>query len=867
MYQAIYYDYQSYTVYLKDDKLGWSNFKPKHTIYKRVPNQCEGSFPVLTGGFCVPLAINEYKKLESHYLEKDINKELLVLRDLYYKEEDKIPEWQNILILDIEIQIGGALTPQYIRDAPMPITSIALLDKTTKQNICFIVDKTKEIKELNTDGKIIIPCIDEKDLIYKFLDKWEELDPTIVVTWNGQYFDIPYLYFRLKQIVGEEETLRLSPIQKINVQTWNPLENNIRLGGINHLDYMLLFKKYVPKQEPSYKLKDIGTKYVNLGKIEYEGNLDKLFIEDKEKFIEYNIRDCVIIDTLEDKLKYIEITILLSHICNIPYDQVYHNTVMNEGAILKFLKRKGIISPNKPTTHNPNLKGQEESYAGGYLLDPEVGLYQDIIDLDFTSLYPSIIKSLNLGIETLIGRIKVLEKPNYEQNHSLEKLKLKDPEELIILQRLNKETYKLESTQVSIGKLIEIIEDQNYTISASGAIFRTDIKSCVSEILEGWFNKREHYRGLKKSAGKDKDWDNYKLYDSFQYVFKILQNAMYGTFAKNGWRYTDGNMICSAAITNSGQRLTQETITFVNELINDELKVQKQNVIISDTDSVYIQVKDILKFRYPELKIEDKDSKILEIAAEIQDKANFNLNNMVKSLFNINSDKHYFQLKQEVIARSILTTGKRRYGMYITNKEGVVVEELDLKGLEIMKSNINPIFQKFGTQFIKDVLFNKPKKELDSSIINLHKQLKEIDKKLLGKPTGVSNIDIYVKRKATSGSIFSELILGAPYNSKAAIRYNDLLKFKKLDKDYESILGGDKIFVIDLKNNPYHIETIALPQGVKVPEDIEKFINEYIDIEQIFESSILEKLKELYSDLKWDFPCLNEKISKFFQFS
>ena len=181
-----------------------------------------------------------------------------------------------------------------------------------------------------------------------------------------------------------------------------------------------------------------------------------------------------------------------------------------------------------------------------------------------------------------------------------------------------------------------------------------------------------------------------------------------------------------------------------------------------------------------------------------------------------------------------------------------------------MKSNIKPIFQKIRTQFIKDILFSKPKKELDSSIINLNKQLKEIDKKLLGKPTGVSNIDMYIKRKATSGSIFSELILGAPYNSKAAIRYNDLLKFKKLDKDYESILGGDKIFIIDLKNNPYHIETIALPQGVKVPEDIEKFINEYIDIEQIFESSILEKLKELYSDLKWDFPCLNEKISKYF---
>ncbi len=46
---------------------------------------------------------------------------------------------------------------------------------------------------------------------------------------------------------------------------------------------------------------------------------------------------------------------------------------------------------------------------------------------------------------------------------------------------------------------------------------------------------------------------------------------MYGTYAKNGWRYTDGHLICSAAITNSGQRLDQESIDFVNQKLNTEL--------------------------------------------------------------------------------------------------------------------------------------------------------------------------------------------------------------------------------------------------------------------------------------------------------
>ncbi len=330
----------------------------------------------------------------------------------------------------------------------------------------------------------------------------------------------------------------------------------------------------------TYKLGDIGTRYVNLGKIEYEGNLNTLFRDDINKFIDYNLRDVEIIEALEDKLKFINLTIMISHICNIPYESIYWNTVMNEGAILKYLKREGIVSPNKPTTHNPSLKNIKDSYAGGYLLEPIPGLYFDVIDLDFTSLYPSIIKSLNLGIETLVGRIKVDNKPTYEQNHSLEKLKERDPEETIIIEKLNKTDYTLKAAKVKLKDLVNIIEQNEFTISASGAIFKTDEQSICSKILQGWFEKREYYRGLKKKAGKEEDWSNYKLYDLFQHAFKILQNAMYGTYAKSGWRYTDGHLICSAAITNSGQSLTKHTISYVNNKINNEyLKLDKEELI------------------------------------------------------------------------------------------------------------------------------------------------------------------------------------------------------------------------------------------------------------------------------------------------
>ena len=861
MYQAIYYDHQTYTYYLRDDKFpGFQEFQYQPIFWKRVDDWCEKAQPILTGGWAVPT--KKYSKDDPDLLEKDISKELLVLRELYYKYDDVVPKWHNIVYLDIEIEMGGALTPEYIKAAPMPLTSIALRDMTTKQYICFIIDKSGEIKETNQDNKLVIPCHSEKELIKRFLSKLEELDPTIICGYNSEYFDMPYLYFRIKQVLGENEVLRLSPIRKVNYTEYAG-QMQLTIGGINHLDYMLLHKKYIAKEEPSYKLGDIGEKYVKLGKIEYEGNLNILFKTDINKFIDYNLRDVEIIEKLEEKLKFIELTIMISHICNIPYESIYYNTVMNEGAILKYLKREGIISPNKPTTHNPILKNTKESYAGGYLLEPIPGLYFDVIDLDFTSLYPSIIKSLNLGIETLIGRIKVDNNPTYEQSHSLEKLKERNPEEQIVVEKLNKTNYTLKAAKIKIGDLINLIEKNNYTIAASGAIFDTSEQSICSKILQGWFEKREHYRALKKTAGKAEDWANYKLYDLFQHAFKILQNAMYGTYAINGWRYTDGHLICSAGITNSGQRLTQESIEFVNNKINTELEIEKQHICISDTDSLYIVLGDLLNHRYPKCPPEEKNDKILLLAQEIQNESNHYLDKLSKRLFN--TDSHYFQLKQEVICAGVLTTGKRRYAMYVTNKEGVAVEELDMKGLELMKSNMNKLFKKFGEDFIKNILFGKPKSEIDNDIVDFYKSIKTLDPKQLGKPTGVKQISSY-HIPVRAGEMFSSFRLKAPSNTKAAVRYNDLLRFKKLDKKYESIIEGDKIFIINLKKNPYHLETIGLPNA-QVPLEIEEFVKQYIDVEEIFESLLANKLKSLYEDLSWEFPPLNPNVNKFFSFS
>jgi len=909
LYQSVFYNRlpgeDQWSYYLRDDKKGIHKFTYWPTVYKLDE---DGEFETLFGKKCSPVQ-GKYDKKDPTIYEKDIDRELVLLRDLYYKTDD-MPEYHNTVYLDIEIEILGALTPFTIKEANAEITAIALIDTSNKEKICFILDKESKIDEVNLDGKKVIPCIDENTLLRNFLNKWEQMDPTIVVGYNSDFFDIPYLYYRIKKRLGDEVN-RLSPVGKVEETPSQP-NSPIRIGLVNSLDYMHLFRKYIMKEESSYKLGDIGLKYAKLGKIEYNGNLDTLFKEDPNKFIDYNIRDVEIIEALEEKLKFIELTVLISHLCHTPYESIHYNTALNEGAILTYLKRENIVAPNKPTTTNPSIRELElgdsvvnqrgtstiegivysfedkqiivktlsgkyitrnprtvkkkDSYAGGYLLDPIPGLYSDVSDLDFTSLYPSIIKSINLCIETLVCRI--VTKNNYEQYNSLEQLKQRDPEERLHIQKLNKHSYQLQDATIAVGALIRLIEDNNWTISASGAFFTTDKKSIACTVLEDWFDKREHYRALKKKAGKAEDWANYKLYDLYQMAFKILQNALYGTYAINSWRFTDGFKMCSSAITNSGQRLTKESIIFVNKYISDQLEIDpREFVIASDTDSLYMELTDLLKHRNPDLNYnnrKEKTNRLLILTEELQQAANDNLNSITQDLFNMHG-KHHFVLKQEVIAEKAYWSGKRRYAMYIVNKEGVEIEELEMKGLDIMKSNFPPYFRNFGENLIKNILFSKSKEEIDKDVMEFKNSIQTVEWINLLKPTGLKKMGEYIERKPMAGELFTKLKLKCPVNTKAAIASNDILRFKGLTKQYPEFTIGDKMYIAILKQNPYQLTVVGLNGYNDSPEIID-LVDKYIDRDGLFDSIMRNKLESLYGDIGWSLN-LNPYRAKFFNFS
>jgi hypothetical protein len=300
--------------------------------------------------------------------------------------------------------------------------------------------------------------------------------------------------------------------------------------------------------------------------------------------------------------------------------------------------------------------------------------------------------------------------------------------------------------------------------------------------------------------------------------------------------------------------------------MNNQLGTEEKDyVVTSDTDSLFIQVKDLVLQRYPETKTKDEYIKAtLEITTEIQKAANDNINRVTREYFNVGTRDHYFELKQEVIIERGYFAGKRRYAMYIVNKEGVTVDELDMKGLDLMKSNMTPMYSKFGEKLIQDIMFGKAKPEIDQQIIDFKKYVKTMPIEEVAKPTGVKNIESYIERAPKAGEIFSTLKLKCPINTKAAIYYNDLLKFKKVDKQYPRFTVGDKMKYIQLKTNPYGIDVIGFTGND--PDFINKLIDEFADREEGFESTLLNKLKGIYEDLGWNFPSLNDKVNKFFKF-
>tara|TARA_R110001583_G_scaffold188092_1_gene349751 strand:- start:626 stop:1555 length:930 start_codon:yes stop_codon:yes gene_type:complete len=286
-----------------------------------------------------------------------------------------------------------------------------------------------------------------------------------------------------------------------------------------------------------------------------------------------------------------------------------------------------------------------------------------------------------------------------------------------------------------------------------------------------------------------------------------------------------------------------------------------------DTDSNYYNAEPMLRHLHPnfdDMSEEARDEALEKIALTYQDLITKSYDNLALEAFNIKD--HRFDMKTECMIRAGYFRATRRYAQWITKKEGVPTDDLDIKGLEFMKANFPQIFSDFFKDVLQRVIKGTPQKEIDELLKAFRSKVlaDDMDITILGNPTRVKTLEKYLGSKPGPGEMFSAIQQGAPAPVKASIKYNDLLTFWKLDKQHSKITQGDKIKWIYLKDNPYRIDALAF-LDFDMPDKIRTLLAQYADTNKSFETILESKLIGFYNDLGWDLN-LNPYRNLFFNF-
>ena len=821
MYQNVFYDKRKNKVHVWDDRRGHLIVPYKKYAYVK---NASGLHHTLDGSKVKK--VYQWEDDDPSLYESDVPITTRFLVD-QYTDSDDVAEGNKTLYFDIEVEVVDGFPD--VEKAETAITSIALYDEILKKYICYTLDSKNTIQNYEDGDTLVELFKTEHELLTRFYQKYSEIQPTILSGWNIDFFDIPYLYNRTVRVLGSEVAKMLSPIRHCY---YNEYKKKFVIAGVSVLDYLALYKKFSPIQQSSYRLDYIGEVEVGMKKIEYEGTLNDLFEKDLQKFIDYNIRDVRILVELNDKLDYIGVACGIAHLGHVPYEDVFMSSRYLEGAILVYLKKMGIVAPNKP--RNPKRRGDDEKFSGAYVQDPQKGKHDWVYDLDITSMYPSVIRSLNISPETKVGQVKDWDAEQY--------LKVGFDKTYSMINTKGKEIQKITNTELK-----SYLEETGLSISSNGVMYRTDKQGLIPALLTKWFNERVEMRKLVKKFHDQGDKKKSQYFDRRQYLQKILLNSLYGVLGLPVFRFYD--LDNAEATTTTGQSLIKFSKKITNHFYNKELGTDEDYVIYIDTDSIFASAVPLVEKRFPNEKLSETmmTQRIMEICGEVQDYLNTSYDYFAKKFLNI--DEHVFDIKQEVVAKTGLFVTKKRYGLRIINDAGRKVNKTQVKGLDTVRSNFAPAMKDLLQNVLDDILADVPKEKIDERISVFKRNMHNLSYEVMANPIGVKGIGKYIEKDEETS--FAKYKKGAPVHVKAAINYNSILQHWFEGRKYEKITNGNKIKWVYLKDNQFGFDAIGY-KGYEDPPQILEFIKTNIDHNKMFEQAMSKKIGMFYQALSWE---------------
>ena len=727
----------------------------------------------------------------------------------------------SIAAIDIEVGSDNGFPDPY--RATEPITAIATKFVGGQMIVFGCGDYTTMGEE------IYIKCKDEYTLCKKFLEMWVEKCPDVITGWNVKYFDIPYLVNRFRKILGEDEYKKLSP--------WNSIyeRKSVVNGrdmiaydmiGVACLDYIELYKWYAPggKSQESYRLDNIANVELGKKKLSYDefDSLHQLYVENHQKFIEYNIVDVELILELEDKLKLIELALTLAYDTKTNYDDVFAQTRMWDALIYNDLLSKNIIVPPR------EVKDKDLAFEGAYVKTPQVGKHDWLASFDLDGLYPHLMMQFNISPETLI------EPQNYTD----------DMRQIL-------------SSGVSVDKMLEKKVDlsklDGVTMTPNGQFFRTDSQGFIPKMLEEMYEQRkmfkqqmlqakQEYENITDESKRTEIRNRIARLDNLQLAKKVSLNSAYGAFGSQYFRFFDLRLALS--VTTSGQLSIRWIENKLNEYMRKLIGVDEDYIIYSDTDSIYLKLAPLVNKVYGETANTMSVDKVIEFMDKVcNDKVQpYITKSYIELAEYVHAYAQKMSMKREALCNKGIFTAKKRYILNVYNNEGVQYKEPKLKvmGLEMIKSSTPSVIRDAMKKSI-NIMISGTQKDIHDFVAKTRTEFKKYPPEEIAFPRGLSDLNSY----ANPTTIFSK---STPIHARGALLYNHYIKERKLQSKYQLIQSGEKLKFVYLKlPNPIKNDVISFPG--RLPEELG--LHEFVDYDLQFDKTFLDPIKVILDCMEW----------------
>ena len=227
------------------------------------------------------------------------------------------------------------------------------------------------------------------------------------------------------------------------------------IAGITILDYLDIYKKFTYTNQESYRLDYIAEVELGQKKLDHSEfeTFKDFYTNGWNKFVDYNLVDVDLVDRLEEKMKLIDLVMLMAYDAKCNYTDTFAQVRLWDIIIFNYLKKQNIVLPLLKKSEKP------DQFIGAYVKEHIPGAYDWIVSFDLNSLYPSLIRFLNVSPETLI------QNKHADVNH----LHLIDKKQVIDL-------------------------PGDYAVAANGALYDKTVTGMMPELVIKMYEERVGYK-------------------------------------------------------------------------------------------------------------------------------------------------------------------------------------------------------------------------------------------------------------------------------------------------------------------------------------------------------------------------------------